>query len=94
MVPATERVLKAVRQYRHAKGESRGNLLKIPKRLEALVHEGMIDGVVRQLMSGKEAAVYIVRCGQHQGHRRARLDWSHLAGDPVESPEPDHKRHR
>lgn len=24
----------------------------------------MIDGVVRQLMSGKEAAVYIVRCGQ------------------------------
>jgi RIO kinase 1 len=38
--------------------------LKIPKRLEALVHEGMIDGVVRQLMSGKEATVYSVRCGQ------------------------------
>ncbi len=37
--------------------------MKIPKRLEALVHEGMIDGVVRQLMSGKEATVYIVRCG-------------------------------
>ena len=38
--------------------------MKIPKRLEALVHEGLIDGVVRQLMSGKEATVYIVRCGQ------------------------------
>jgi RIO kinase 1 len=37
--------------------------LKTPKRLEALVHEGMIDGVVRQLMSGKEATVYVVRCG-------------------------------
>ncbi len=38
--------------------------MKIPKRLEALVHEGMIDSVVRQLMSGKEATVYIVRCGE------------------------------
>ena len=37
--------------------------MKTPKRLEPLVHEGMIDGVVRQLMSGKEATVYIVRCG-------------------------------
>jgi RIO kinase 1 len=40
------------------------NLLKTPKRLLALHHEGMIDGVVRQLMSGKEATVYIVRCGE------------------------------
>ena len=39
-------------------------MVKIPKRLDALVHEGMIDGVVRQLMSGKEATVYIVRCGE------------------------------
>jgi RIO kinase 1 len=39
-------------------------VVKIPKRLEALVHEGMIDGVVRQLMSGKEASVYVVRCGE------------------------------
>jgi RIO kinase 1 len=38
--------------------------LKTPKRLEALVHEGIIDSVVRQLMSGKEATVYIVRCGE------------------------------
>ncbi len=37
--------------------------MKTPKRLEALVHEGYIDEVVRQLMSGKEATVYVVRCG-------------------------------
>jgi RIO kinase 1 len=37
--------------------------LKTPKRLEPLVHEGLVDEVVRQLMSGKEATVYVVRCG-------------------------------
>jgi RIO kinase 1 len=37
--------------------------MKIPKRLEPLVEEGLIDEVIRQLMSGKEAAVYVVRCG-------------------------------
>jgi RIO kinase 1 len=29
-----------------------------------LVEEGLIDTVVRQLMSGKEAMVYVVRCGE------------------------------
>ncbi|MDQ2918052.1 MAG: serine protein kinase RIO [Pseudomonadota bacterium] len=37
--------------------------MRTPKRLEALVHEGLIDAVLRQLMSGKEATVYAVRCG-------------------------------
>jgi RIO kinase 1 len=37
--------------------------MKIPKRLLPLVEEGVIDGVVRQLMSGKEATVYVVRSG-------------------------------
>ncbi len=37
--------------------------MKTPKRLEPLVHEGLVDEVLRQLMSGKEAAVYVVRCG-------------------------------
>ena len=37
--------------------------MKIPKRLEPLLEDGLIDGVVRQLMSGKEAMVYVVRCG-------------------------------
>ena len=37
--------------------------MKTPKRLEPLVAEGIIDEVIRQLMSGKEAVVYVVRCG-------------------------------
>jgi RIO kinase 1 len=37
--------------------------MKTPKRLQPLVHEGVIDTVVRQLMSGKEAMVFVVRCG-------------------------------
>jgi len=37
--------------------------MKTPKRLLSLVDEGLIDSVVRQLMSGKEATVYVVRCG-------------------------------
>ena len=38
--------------------------MKTPKRLQPLVTEGLIDEVIRQLMSGKEATVYIVRCGE------------------------------
>jgi len=38
--------------------------MKTPARLQALVDEGLIDSVVRQLMSGKEANVYVVRCGE------------------------------
>ncbi len=38
--------------------------MKIPKRLRPLVEEGFIDEVVRSLMSGKEAAVYLVRCDE------------------------------
>jgi RIO kinase 1 len=37
--------------------------MKTPKRLQPLVDEGMIDEVLRQLMSGKEATVFVVRCG-------------------------------
>jgi len=37
--------------------------LKIPKRLRPLVEDGLIDEVIRPLMSGKEADVFIVRCG-------------------------------
>jgi RIO kinase 1 len=38
--------------------------MKAPPRLQALIDEGLIDSVVRQLMSGKEALVYVVRCGE------------------------------
>jgi RIO kinase 1 len=38
--------------------------MKAPPRLQTLVEEGLIDTVVRQLMSGKEAMVFVVRCGE------------------------------
>lgn len=37
--------------------------MKTPTRLEPLLEDGLIDDVIRQLMSGKEATVYVVRCG-------------------------------
>jgi RIO kinase 1 len=37
--------------------------MKTPKRIQPLVEEGLVDEVLRQLMSGKEATVYVVRCG-------------------------------
>ena len=37
--------------------------MKVPARLQPLLDEGLIDAVQRQLMSGKEALVYVVRCG-------------------------------
>ena len=37
--------------------------MKPPERLQPLIDEGLIDTVVRQLMSGKEAMVFVVRCG-------------------------------
>ena len=39
--------------------------MKAPPRLQTLIDEGLIDSVVRQLMSGKEATVYVVRRGGH-----------------------------
>jgi RIO kinase 1 len=37
--------------------------MKIPPRLLLLLEDGLIDAVICQLMSGKEAQVYIVDCG-------------------------------
>ena len=37
--------------------------MKIPKQIQPLYDDGLVDEVVRRLMSGKEADVYIVRCG-------------------------------
>ena len=37
--------------------------MKTPKRIAPLVEDGLVDEVIRQLMSGKEATVYVVRCG-------------------------------
>ncbi|ATC93028.1 PA4780 family RIO1-like protein kinase [Pseudoalteromonas tunicata] len=37
--------------------------MKTPKRILPLVEDGLVDEVISQLMSGKEATVYVVRCG-------------------------------
>jgi RIO kinase 1 len=37
--------------------------MKTPTRLQPLVDDGLVDEVIRRLMSGKEADVYVVRCG-------------------------------
>jgi RIO kinase 1 len=37
--------------------------MKIPKRILPLIEDGLVDEVIGQLMSGKEATVYTVRCG-------------------------------
>lgn len=37
--------------------------MKTPTSIEPLVHDGIVDEVVRQLKSGKEATVFLVRCG-------------------------------
>jgi len=37
--------------------------MRFPKRIQPLIDEGLVDEVLRQLMSGKEATVYVVRCG-------------------------------
>jgi len=38
--------------------------MKTPKGLQELIDDGVIDSVQRQLKSGKEASVYVVRAGQ------------------------------
>jgi RIO kinase 1 len=37
--------------------------MKVPTGLQPLIDDGVIDEVVRSLKSGKEATVYVVRCG-------------------------------
>ncbi|MDT8282857.1 MAG: PA4780 family RIO1-like protein kinase [Gammaproteobacteria bacterium] len=37
--------------------------MKFPKRMQPLIEDGLVDEVISQLMSGKEATVYVVRCG-------------------------------
>jgi RIO kinase 1 len=39
--------------------------MKIPKGLQPLIDDGIVDAVIRPLKSGKEASVYLVACGNH-----------------------------
>ncbi len=40
--------------------------MKTPPRLQSLVEDGLIDEVLYELKSGKEADVYVVRCGDQR----------------------------
>ncbi|QZA76368.1 serine protein kinase RIO [Deefgea tanakiae] len=51
--------------------------MKTPKRLEPLVVDGLVDEVLRQLMSGKEATVYVVRCGDEVRCAKVYKDANH-----------------
>jgi RIO kinase 1 len=37
--------------------------MKIPKQIKMLIEDGLVDECLSKLMSGKEATVYVVRCG-------------------------------
>ena len=37
--------------------------MKVPKSIQPLIEDGIVDEVIRSLMSGKEAQVFLVRCG-------------------------------
>lgn len=62
--------------------------MKIPKRIEPLVEDGLIDRVIRELMSGKEAKVYVVQCGDDircaKVYKEANLRSFHQAVDYTE----------
>jgi RIO kinase 1 len=51
--------------------------MKVPKRLAPLLEEGLIDEVIGQLMSGKEATVYMVRCGDSMRCAKVYKDAKH-----------------
>jgi RIO kinase 1 len=39
--------------------------MRVPERLEPLVEQGVIEEVLRPLMAGKEAQIFLVRRGDH-----------------------------
>lgn len=51
--------------------------MKIPKPLQPLIDDGVIDEVIRPLKSGKEAAVYIVRSGSTLRCAKVYKDMAH-----------------
>jgi RIO kinase 1 len=59
--------------------------MKTPARLQVLIDEGLIDSVLRQLKSGKEAEVFVVRCGEDTRAAVRRHEIDHGPRDGVDS---------
>lgn len=51
--------------------------MKIPRGLQPLVDNGVIDAVLRQLKSGKEASVFVVACGGRELCAKVYKDAEH-----------------
>jgi RIO kinase 1 len=51
--------------------------MKIPRGLQPLIDDGIIDEVVRPLKSGKEASVFLVACGNIQRCAKVYKDANH-----------------
>ena len=51
--------------------------MKIPKGLQPLIDDGVVDAVLGQLKSGKEASVYLVACGSHVRCAKVYKDAQH-----------------
>lgn len=51
--------------------------MKTPSALQPLIDDGFVDLVVRQLKSGKEAAVFLVACGPHLRCAKVYKDANH-----------------
>jgi RIO kinase 1 len=51
--------------------------MKIPKGLQPLIDDGMIDSVVSRLRSGKEASVFVVTCGDEIRCAKVYKDANH-----------------
>jgi RIO kinase 1 len=51
--------------------------MKIPKGLQPLVDDGIVDAVLGQLKSGKEASVFLVACGSHVRCAKVYKDAQH-----------------
>ena len=50
---------------------------KVPKSLQPLITDGIIDKVIRPIMSGKEAKVYLVQCGDELRCAKVYKDVKH-----------------
>lgn len=51
--------------------------MKIPRPLQPLIDDGIVDDVIRQLKSGKEASVFVVSCGGQERCAKVYKDAEH-----------------